>query len=330
MRSDEYLKTYQPIIYKTFENALSNHLLSHAYLIVGEPGTPLLDITKYLAKSILCDNGHPFACNRCITCQRIDDKNYPDFIIFDGSKSSIKKGEIDQLETEFEKKAFEKKGIKIYILHLVENMTIQAINAILKFLEEPGQQIYAFLTTNNESLILPTTISRCQTMHLKLIDRQIIIDDAISNQIEPLDAQLLSFIYNDVELIENALRKDENYRIAKEALLDLLNYLVQDKNKAIFEIQRISTNHLSSKEATRFFFDLLIACLQDMHNIKYQKTPYLQDIKDILQQINEKIDDVDNVLIDVLKLKNILNLNINNSLLLDHLSLILTKEQKHG
>ena len=84
----------------------------------------------------------------------------------------------------FEKKAFENKGIRVYILNLIENTTIEAINSILKFLEEPGQKVYAFLTTNNENAILPTIISRCQVLRLKLIDKKTVINTAIDEGVD--------------------------------------------------------------------------------------------------------------------------------------------------
>ena len=102
MQIEEYLRTYQPVIYKTFVNSFNNKSLSHAYLLVGNPGTPLLEVAKYLAKSIICDDLSPFACNSCITCLRVDDNNYPDFIVFDGAESTIKKDDIIQIENQFE------------------------------------------------------------------------------------------------------------------------------------------------------------------------------------------------------------------------------------
>ena len=208
MQVAKYLEAKQPIIYRTFVRSLQNKHLSHAYLLSGSPGTPLLDVAKYLAKSILCDEPDPLACNNCITCMRVDDNNYPDFIVLNGAKKSIQKEEVQDIETQFEKTAFETKGIMIYILHLVENMSVQAINSILKFLEEPGQKVYAFLTTNNENVILPTIISRCQVLRLKLIDKQIVINTAIEEGVDKKDAELLSYFYNDGELaIGDAWRK---------------------------------------------------------------------------------------------------------------------------
>ena len=209
MQVGKYLQNKQPIIYRTFVRALEQGHLSHAYLISGNPGTPLLDVAKYLAKSILCDDPDPLACNNCITCLRIDDNNYPDFIVLNGEESSIKKKQITGIESQFEKTAFEAKGKMIYIIHLVENMSVEAVNSILKFLEEPESEIYAFLTTNNENNVLPTIISRCQLLRLKPVDRKEVIRGAIELNVPQEDAELLSYFYNDGELIFDIVNDKE-------------------------------------------------------------------------------------------------------------------------
>ena len=216
MQLDKYLKEKQPIIYQTFTNSLKNHTLSHAYLIVGNPGTPLLETAKFLAKTVLCDDPSPLACSNCITCLRIESENYPDVITLDGSKATIKKEDVLNIESRFEKTAFETKGIMIYIIHLVENMTLEAVNSILKFIEEPEGEVYAFLTTNNVNNVLPTIVSRCQLLNLKSVDRKEVIQDAIDLSINPEDAELLSCFYNDSELIYELLN-DEDESVKRPA-----------------------------------------------------------------------------------------------------------------
>ena len=80
---------------------------------------------------------------------RIDEGNYPDVMVFDGESLKIKKGDIEKITSTFDKTALEEKGIMIYVLHLVETANVIAINSLLKFLEEPGKNIFAFLTTEN-------------------------------------------------------------------------------------------------------------------------------------------------------------------------------------
>ena len=330
MQVERYLKTYQPVIYKTFLNSLQKDQLSHAYLISGSNGAPLLDVALFFAKSILCDDPSPLACNSCITCLRVDDRNYPDFFVFDGSKTTIKKDDVDTIESAFDKKAFENKGIRVYVLHLIENMTTQAINAILKFLEEPGQQVYAFLTTNNENVILPTIISRCQVLRLRLIDKQIVIRDAVENGVEKKDAELLSYFYNDGDLIKEILddkTSNNAFFTAKACFEEMMSVLEEgDANDIIYKSQSDFVSQIKTKECCRFFINMLIMAFEDMINIKNQKNAFLESYDTILKTLSNKLSHIDESLIELLKCSGILNTNVNIPLLIDHLFYTITKE----
>ena len=332
MQVAKYLETKQPIIYRTFVRALQNNHLSHAYLISGNPGTPLFEVAKFLAKSILCDDPDPLACNNCITCLRIDDNNYPDFIILNGEKGNIKKEQVINIESQFEKTAFEAKGKMIYIIHLVENMGVEAINSILKFLEEPESEIYAFLTTNNENNVLPTIISRCQLLRLKPVDRKEVIEGAIELNVPKEDAELLSYFYNDSELIYDVLQdKDEksDYEDAKGAFIEFLEALQKDDKKdAIYFAQTKIVPLVKNKESARFFLDMLVEGFEDILNVQQGKSPFLESYATIFQELSRKLSHVDESLIEILKNRNLLNLNVNPSLLLDHLVFQIIKEDE--
>lgn len=330
MQVGNYLEEYQPIIYKTFVNALQGNHLSHAYLISGQPGTPLLETAKYLAKSILCDDPSPLACNNCITCLRVDDENYPDFIVFDGSKDTIKKEEVGAIETQFDKTAFENKGIMIYILHLVENMTLTAVNSILKFLEEPGNHIYAFLTTNNENNVLPTIISRCQVLRLKLIDRKQVIEEAVNDGVSRDNAEILSYFYNSPKLIVEAINDKEEgpaFQQAKLGFDELLDALQKENNQeAIYYCEKNIVPVVKSKESSRLFLDILVQSFEDMMNISNGKEAILQSYEPKLKVLANKLPHIDESLLELLKCRNMINLNVNASLLLDHIMLKILKE----
>jgi len=55
---------------------------------------------------------------------------------------------------------------KIVIIFQSENLNSESQNALLKNLEEPGENKYIILTTSKLSKLLPTIISRCQTIKL--------------------------------------------------------------------------------------------------------------------------------------------------------------------
>lgn len=329
MQIGKYLEKHQPVIYKTFVNSLQNKSLSHAFLLVGNPGTPLLETAKYLAKSIVCDDPSPLACDNCITCLRIDSDNYPDVIMLDGSKGTIKKDDILSIEEKFDKTAFENKGIMIYIINLVENMTEEAVNSMLKFLEEPGTEIYAFLTTNNENNVLSTIISRCQTLNLKSRPRNEVIKDAIDFNIPEEDAELLSFFYNDGERIYELMQSEdkETYFNMKEAVLMYLDALNNDENnKSIYIMEHEISPLVKSKEDLRFFLDMLSQFFEDLLNINSSRNITLLSYATILNDLSGKLGHISDSLIEIMKQRSLINLNLNTGLLLDHLANYIVKE----
>ncbi len=327
MQIKEYLEKYQPTIYKTFVNALHNEKLSHAYLISGNPGMPLKETALFLAKSILCDSPNPLACDSCITCTRIDEGNYPDVMVFDGEKDRIKKGDIERIITNFDKTALESKGIMIYVLHLVETMTPIAVNSLLKFLEEPGKNIFAFLTTENEAKVLPTIISRTQVFRLKAINVKKIINDAVSAGVFQEDAELLSIFYNDPESIKNNI-EEENFVIAKQALNDQINAMLMSRDDAIFTCQRLVEPKMKSGIVTRMYLKLLSQVFQDLNNLQVNGEIIFTCYANIYEGLLEKLKNLDKSLLVIMSSMKKLELNVNTSLLLDHIIFEITKGAK--
>lgn len=327
MQIDKYLQEYQPVIYKTFVNALKTNKLSHAYLLSGSIGMPLKDVAIYLAKSILCDNPNPLACNSCITCMRIDEGNYPDVMVFDGENAKIKKGDIEKITSSFDKTALEEKGIMIYVLHLVETMTPIAVNSLLKFLEEPGRNIFAFLTTENESKILPTIISRTQVLRFREIDRQKIIKDAENMGVFEEDAQILSGFYNDASTIKE-ISESKDYEIAKQALKDQLQALTTSIDEAVFVCQKSVIPALKQQSVARLYIKMLTEIFKDLLNLSVNESITLISYDNILRELLNHVRHIDKSLIALMTSLKKLDYNVNTGLLLDHIIYSITKEGK--
>ena len=325
MQIEQYLEKYQPIIYKTFVNELKSNRLSHAYLLSGSVGMPLKETALYLAKSLICDDPNPLACNKCITCLRVDEGNYADVIIFDGSEGRIKKENVQKIISNFDKSALEDKGVMIYIIHLVENMTPVAVNSLLKFLEEPGRSIYAFLTTENESKVLPTIISRTQVLRFKEIDRMEIINNAEIAGVLREDAELLSGFYNDFDAIKNVSESDE-YKIAKQAIDDLLSALLLSPDDAIFTTQRLVIPNIKTYDVARLYLKMLAEIFKDLLNLSIGNDITLKSYDNILHELLTHLSNIDKSLLIVLSSLNKLDININIPLLLDHIIYEITKE----
>ncbi|MCQ2793911.1 MAG: hypothetical protein MJ207_00850 [Bacilli bacterium] len=322
MVNQEYLKAKQPILYQTFANAIKNHKLSHAFLLVGEHGTPLKETALYLAKTLLCEHPYPFACNECTTCRRVDNNQYADLIICDGETDSIKKDSVDRIMETFSRTAMENNGKVIYILHLVENATIEAINSILKFLEEPGKDTYAFLTTQNESRVLPTIVSRSQRLTLKLIPREEVIKDAKDLPVD--DVEILSYFYNDAMSIREKIN-DENYLMIKEIFNHFIEHL-NNQQDLLYTVETELIPNLHDKEDARFFFDLLASFLQDVVRASNGEKIFLTSYDKIIKDLATRLKHPTNSLLEVMNLRSQIDLNITLASIYEHLAIYLTKE----
>lgn len=324
MQIKEYLERKQPFVYKTFLNAIKNNQLSHAYLLVGDYGTPLKETAIYLAKSLVCDQPNPLACENCITCLRIENNQYADIIIEDGSKNNIKKEEVSRIIETFSKTAIERKGKVIYIIHLIETLKPVVINGLLKFLEEPGKNTYAFLTTQNEARVLPTIISRCQRLVLRLSSRNNVIKEALELSIAKDDTELLSYLYNDAVTIQNFVQT-EKYKTIKNIFNEFIKRL-DKSDDLLYLVEDKLITELNNKEDARMFFDMLANFYEDIIRKKNAEQFFLTSYDKIITDLITKLPHPESTLLELITLRSQLDLNLNVPSAYEHLVYIINKE----
>ena len=325
MKYDEYLEKYQPFIYNTFINSLKFNKVSQAYLIKGSDGTPTLDIALFLAKTLICEEPSPLACSSCLNCIRFEEGNYADFMLIDGSKNTIKVGDIENLQKFLSSSSLEKQGKKIYIINRLENANKEAVNALLKTLEEPTSSVYAFITTQNEAKILPTIISRCQILSLLPINKSIVKQNAINEGVLLEDADILSYFYCDVEVIKQK-SEEENYKEQKKLLYETLNALTISSEEAIYYAQTNLIKNIKTKEDARLYIDLLSIAFKDILHIQNNQPLVLEGAKEQIDTLSKKYKNVSNIYLEIMLSRGQIEDNVNLSLLLQHIFIYIRKE----
>jgi DNA polymerase-3 subunit delta' len=324
MRFGTYLEKRQPLVYKTFANALRDQRLAHAYLLSGEAGTPLKETAFFLAKSILCDRPDPLACEECRTCVRIDHGSYADLLFLDGQSGTIKKDDIQNVLANFARTALESKGLMIYIVHLAENMTPEATNSLLKFLEEPTKGTYAFLTSQNEARLLPTIVSRCETIRLLLIPRQDVIAEAEEEGLAPADAEILSYFCNSGLLAASEART-ESYGRAKKDFLAALEALAGPPSAALYAFERDIIPTLAKKEDARYFLDMLSLAFKDAIAMESGQPIVMASYAKLIEPLT-RLPHLGDSLREIMRARSLLDLNIGLPLIIAHLAYFIIKE----
>lgn len=324
----EYLKDYQPLLFQTFGNALTSSNLSHAYLLDGEEGTPLKDVAFYLAKSLLCDNPNPYACNTCESCLRFDHGNYTDFYFFDGSESSIKKESVLELEKAFNFTSVEHKGVLIYVMHNVENMTLEAINALLKFLEEPAKNVYAFLTTSNTTNVLPTILSRSQILSLQTIKRDALLGLCATLALPREDIELLVPFYNLPSLIEEEA-KSERFPLYKEAVITVLKAFGANPKLGYIEAHKLIPR-LKERFLIKRVFTYFALFFKDVVNYNIGHSLLFPSLSEITKELSTILKNPLSLIVRTYEVSKKVDDNVNIGLLVDELLILMIKEVHDG
>lgn len=287
---EEYLLHYQPAIHGLFARARNANRWSHAYLLHGRPGQPMQRIAQYLAQSLLCEQPSPLACGTCLTCMRLEANDYTDFISIDGSETSIKKQDVLNLSSRFAITGLEKANKQIYVLHLVEFMTPEAINALLKFLEEPQQEIYALMTTENLDAVLPTIQSRSQVIHFKSTDQSAIIAEAILAGVNEADAQLLSFECGTKAEISE-ISASEPYLLFRQHLQAMTTLWATNKTKAHYYFRQEWLPLLLEDTISKVFLKRWIILIQELVKASTKQAMILKAYGSMLLGIAKQIPD---------------------------------------
>jgi DNA polymerase III subunit delta' len=283
-----YLSKHQPQILQLFEHALTYKKISHAYLLSGKPNTPLLDVARFLAKSLVCENASPFADLTCSTCQRIDAGDYVDLKVMNGALESIKKADVLSLEHDFSISSLEVGQKQIYILHRVEHMTPEAVNALLKFLEEPQQDIYAFLTTEAKDHLLPTIISRTQTIQFRPVNQQDFLHELLQDGLSEEDAQLLSLLTTTIEQAKKM--NDSSFYTSLKASMKKWFALWAKKPAALKMYARESIFPLlHDEDSVRLFLQWMLLLVEETQRLYYHQPLVLTQQRDVLLLLNDGI-----------------------------------------
>ena len=198
--------------------------LSHAFLIETNNFEKCLKDVKKVIKNINCENKYIDDCNECNLCYQIENETLPSFIIVRPDGATVKKEQIIELkEKMFTKPIYSK--YNTYVILNAEKLNNSSANTMLKFIEEPEENIVGFFITNSKENIIETIKSRCQ-----------IIYQYYDEEIEELDDEKKELVNDYIKNIEldnkHALLYNKNIFLER-------NYTREEVIKIFLEIFKI-------------------------------------------------------------------------------------------
>ena len=313
------IKSGQTFINKFLERTVLEDKISHAYLFEVNKDSNYMNTILFFVKKILCPSKNEHIdCHNCSICKRIDNNNYPEFKIISSDEGMIKKNQIIDLQEQFSTKAVEGK-YKIYLIKDCDKMNVTTANSLLKFLEEPEENIIAILTTTNKNKVLKTIISRCY--NIKLTEEQ---KEIFSTTIE-----------NYSKLISNS-NEEFLSNVDDKKNLELINKtisLILECNKSKRKVLAYEKEYFNLKKENRREIynqlDLIIHFYYDILNFKYKTVikVYTSNINEIekISNLNSE-NKVLNILEELIMLRDKYTLNLNQNLVVDKIISIIGGE----
>jgi DNA polymerase-3 subunit delta' len=199
-----------------FIDLYKNKKLPNKILLSGQKGIGKSTLAYHIINCILSfDEDHSYDEKNF----RIDpenksfklilNKSNPNFISIDidEDKKSIDINQIRNLILTLNKSSFNTKP-RLVLIDNIELLNINSVNALLKILEEPNDNIY-FILINNHKKILPTLRSRCLNYNIHLKS-----DEAFSISNKILDKNVKDLIHEDMI----------NFYSTPGSILNLLDY----------------------------------------------------------------------------------------------------------
>lgn len=170
--------------------------LAHAFLLETNDYHRCYKDVLSLIKNLNCPFKYSDDCKEdCNICNLVDSGNLPSLIVIDPDGVNIKKEQILDMMDKFNTKPVFTK-FNIYVIREADRFNQSSANTLLKFLEEPEDDILGFFITNNKENVISTIRSRCQVI--------------TCNYDTSLDSFLNDEVLNDVKIYLNSIYKNKD------------------------------------------------------------------------------------------------------------------------
>jgi DNA polymerase III delta' subunit len=206
----------QQRVKETLAGAFESGQIGHAYLFSGDAGTGKFQAALEFGMALLCENTEKVPCFKCQSCLKMLAHEHSDFHMampvhlpvshnkltdedwlllhtecckrISNSYDLSKRDSSEAIPVEWIREITHQilrgsvlSGKNVTIIADIDTMNSSSANAMLKTLEEPPRDTVMVLTTSRPHNVLPTIVSRCQTIRFsRLTEKE--ISEALAGQ----------------------------------------------------------------------------------------------------------------------------------------------------
>ena len=306
---EKYIKE-QEIVTNLLMRSINEDRLVQAYLFCCDDVEYAYEYAKEFVKDIIASSKMKEEILNNIY-KRIDNNEYTELKVVETSGNVIKKEQLLDLQKATQNKPVEGNKI-VYIIKNCEKLNSSSANSILKFLEEPADDIIAILITDNINLVMPTIKSRCQILNFRNVRKEFEDIDKLKKYILPENSEI------EDEDIDNLINNS----------FEVLKTIEKNKKSTIIYEKDLLWDKFKTPEEILIMLNILLYSYMDALYMKLGKNiNYMfnyEQIPEELSNLNEK-DSLINKINIIEELKYELKMNVNSKLLFDKLIIELSE-----
>lgn len=294
----------QPTAFQTLKNSLLNNKISHAYLFETNEYEFSNDFIMSFVKDIFCidieDNRQ-----KDNIIKQIDNNEYIELKVIETSGLQIKKDEMINLQSNFSNKSITNSK-RIYVIKSAEKLNSSSGNTILKFLEEPEENIIAILITPSRYRVINTIQSRCQLISL--------VNNDNLKGLNTFD-KLSKLLYNNQDL------SNDEYILDKiNNVINFIQYYETKSMDTLLFSNKLFLQYFTNREEVLNAFEMMKLLYLD--SLKYKTNSNINvfnDHEEILSLIckNNSLNKIIFKINIIIKCIDNIKFNMNTSLLID-------------
>lgn len=295
--------TWKLIGHEWAVNLLQKHIqtdqVRHAYLISGDEGVGKRSLAKRFAQALNCSGAVRSGdlCFSCRACTLVPTEQYPDLHVItpEEDSSAIRVDQIRELQQRLALSPYEGR-FKIAFIPDFEIATEEAANALLKTLEEPNEGVVVILTTIDAVSLLPTIVSRCEHIPLRMVSHEDVLDAIRKRDLPPEQAALIaSLAHGRPEWAIRLAEEPDLLERRTELLRDLEQLLQQSKIQRFDYVERLlprKDDLEAQRRNAKHLLEVWMGVWQDAMNLGFQVEDRVDntDVRDLIDKLALHLD----------------------------------------
>jgi DNA polymerase-3 subunit delta' len=225
--------------FKEIINLYDLKKMPNKIILSGKSGLGKSTLAYHIVNYILSkDEEYKYDLNKMIinldnrSYKLLQNKSHPNFYLIDliEEKKSIDIGQIREMITYTNKSSFNNLP-RFILIDNIENLNKNSINALLKIVEEPNENIFFILIHNNEKKILPTLKSRCLTFKINFtFDQSLAVSNLLYGKdiLKIINYDLISYYNTPGEFTKLINFSEEKNINLKDSPLKVLLHILID------------------------------------------------------------------------------------------------------